>query len=39
MVNAALGDPSQSDGEDDGKTHASRGEHQVKQRLTEAIDD
>ncbi len=39
MVNAALGDPSQNDGKDDGKTHASRGEHQVKQRLTEAVDD
>jgi hypothetical protein len=39
MANAALGDPSQSDGKDDGKTNASRGEHQVKQRLIEAVDD
>jgi hypothetical protein len=39
MVKAALGDPSQNGGKDDGKTQVSRGEHQVKQRLTEAIDD
>jgi hypothetical protein len=39
MVNAAVGDPGQNDGKDDGKTQALRAEHQVKQRLTEAIDD
>ncbi len=39
MVNAALGDPSQNDGKDDGKTQALRGEHQVRQGLTEAVDD
>ncbi len=39
MVNAALGDPSQNGGKDDGKNHASLGEHQVKQRLTDAVDD
>jgi len=39
MVKAALGDPSQSDGKDDGKTQALRAEHQVKKRLTEAVDD
>ena len=39
MVKAALGDPSQNDGKDDGKTQALRAEHQVKQRLTEAVDD
>jgi hypothetical protein len=39
IVNAALGDPSQNGGKDDGKTQASRGEHQVRQRLTEAVDD
>lgn len=31
MVKAALGDPSQNDGKDDGKTQALRGEHQVRQ--------
>ena len=39
MVNAALGDPSQNDGKHDGKTQALRGEHQVRQGLTEAVDD
>ena len=39
MVKAALGDPSQNDGKDDGKTQALRGEHQVRQGLTEAVDD
>jgi hypothetical protein len=39
MVNAALGDPSQNDGNDDGKTQALRTEHQARQRLTEAVDD
>ena len=39
MVNAALGDPSQNDGKDDGKAQALRGEHQVRQGLTEAVDD
>ena len=39
MVNAALGDPSQNDGKDDGKTRALRAEHQARQRLSEAVDD
>ena len=39
MVKAALGDPSQNDGKDDGKTQALRGERQVRQGLTEAVDD
>ena len=39
IVKAALGDPSQNDGEDDGKAQALRAEQQVKQRLTEAVDD
>ena len=39
MVNAALGDPSQNDGKDDGKNQALRGKHQARQRLTEAVDD
>ena len=39
MVNAALGDPRQNDGKDDGKTRALRAEHQARQRLTEAVDD
>jgi hypothetical protein len=39
MVNAALGDPIQNDGKHDGKTQALRGEHQVRQGLTEAVDD
>jgi hypothetical protein len=39
MVNASLGDLSQNDGKVDGKTQAARAEHQVKQRLTEAVDD
>jgi hypothetical protein len=39
MVKAALGDPSQNDGKDDGKTQALRREHQVRQGLTEAVDD
>jgi hypothetical protein len=39
MVKAALRDPSQNDGKDDGKTRALRGEHQVRQGLTEAVDD
>jgi hypothetical protein len=39
MMNAALGDHSQSGGSGDGKTEALRGEHQLKQRLTEAVDD
>jgi hypothetical protein len=38
-VNAALGDPSQNGGKDDGKALAPRGVYQVKQRLTEAVDD
>ena len=37
MVKAALGDPSQIGGKDDGKTQALRGEHQVRQGLTEAV--
>ena len=39
MVKAALGDPSQNVAKDDGKTQALRGEHQVRQGLTEAVDD
>ena len=39
MVNAALGDPRQNDGKDDGKTRALRAEHQARQRLSEAVDD
>ncbi len=39
MVEAAFADPSQSDGKDDGKTHAFRDKHQARQRLTEAVDD
>ena len=39
MVNAPLGDPSQDDGEDDGKTQALRGKYQARQGLTAAVDD
>jgi hypothetical protein len=39
MVNAALGDPSQNDGKDDGRIQAPQAEHQVKQRLTGTVDD
>ena len=37
MVKAALGDPSQHDDRDGGKTRASRAEHQVKNDLPKLL--